>query len=202
MIACTLLENFYGLKDWKQWTKNWIHSSSQTDNSKKVSRQQYPKLTTNVTTVSTESITKLSNDLSALLPAINKVAHGLAPKISSVKDAVEKMSSTYATATNKGAAIQTETCTITTKPRDVNGVLIIENADPTFRNSSDIKEASPKPSPKRNYYMPSEPPEGISTWNLKHTMNPKRLKMHGGQTSWVRTRSVAGQERFRKTSQS
>ena len=31
-------------------------------------------------------------------------------------------------------------------------------------------------------------------------MNPKRLKMHGGQTSWVMTRSVAGQERFRKTS--
>ena len=61
---------------------------------------------TNVTAVSTESITKLSNDLSALIPAINKVAHGLAPKISSVEDAVEKMSSTYATATNKLAAIK------------------------------------------------------------------------------------------------
>ena len=104
---------------------------------------------TNVTTVSTESITKLSNDLSALLPAINKVAHGRAPKISSVKVAVEKMSSTYATATNKGAAIQTETCTITTKPRDVNGVLIIENADLTFRNSSDTKRSFSKAFPKK-----------------------------------------------------
>ena len=45
---------------------------------------------TNVTAVSTESITKLSKDLSAKIPAINKVAHGIAPRSSSVKDAVEK----------------------------------------------------------------------------------------------------------------
>ena len=150
---------------------------------------------TNVTTVSTESITKLSNDLSALLPAINKVAHGIAPKISSVKDAVEKMSSTYATATNKGAAIQTETCTITTNPRDVNGVLIIENAD-------DIKRSFSKAFPKKKLLYAFRTTRGHIHLELKHTMNPKRLKMHGGQTSWVRTRSVAGQEHFRKTSQS
>ena len=59
------------------------------------------------------------------------------------------MTSTYATAKNKRAAIQTETCTITTKPRDVNGVLIIENADPTFRNSSDIKRSFSKAFPKK-----------------------------------------------------
>ena len=45
---------------------------------------------THATTVATESIIKLIKDLSALLPSINKVAHGVVPKISSVKSAVEK----------------------------------------------------------------------------------------------------------------
>ena len=45
---------------------------------------------TNATTVATESIIKLSKDLSALLPSINKVAHRVVPKISSVKSAVKK----------------------------------------------------------------------------------------------------------------
>ena len=33
-----------------------------------------------------------------MVPSINKTAHGLVPKKGSVKDAVEKMASTYATA--------------------------------------------------------------------------------------------------------
>ena len=52
---------------------------------------------THVTTLATEIFVKLSNCLSAALPSINKVAHRVVPKISSVKSAVEKMASTYAT---------------------------------------------------------------------------------------------------------
>ena len=123
----------------------------------------------------------------------------LHPKLA-VKDAVEKMSSTYATATNKGATIQTETCTITTKPRDVNGVLIIENADPTFRNSSDIKRSFSKAFPKKKLLYAFRTTRGHI--HLEIETHDESKEMHGGQTSWVRTRSVAGQERFRKTSQS
>ena len=46
---------------------------------------------THATTLATESIIKLSKDLSALLPSINKVAQGVVAKVSSVKCAVEKM---------------------------------------------------------------------------------------------------------------
>ena len=45
---------------------------------------------THATTLATESIIKLSKDLSGLPPSINKVAHGVVPKSSSVKCAVEK----------------------------------------------------------------------------------------------------------------
>ena len=52
---------------------------------------------THATTVAIESIIKLSKYLSALLPSISRVAQGVAPKISSVKSAEEKMASTNAT---------------------------------------------------------------------------------------------------------
>ena len=54
--------------------------------------------TTNATTIATQSIMKLNDNFTPMMPSINKKAHGVVPKISSVNDAVEKMASTYATA--------------------------------------------------------------------------------------------------------
>ena len=102
---------------------------------------------THATTVATESIIKLIKDLSALLPSINKVAHGVVPKISSVKSAVEKMASTYATAASTGTSKAiTQNATI---ERDVTAVLLIENADPSFVNSTNIKHSFSKAFPKK-----------------------------------------------------
>ena len=56
---------------------------------------------THATTVATESIIKLSKDLSALLPSINKVAHGVVPALSKVQ---KKMASTYATVALTGTS--------------------------------------------------------------------------------------------------
>ena len=44
---------------------------------------------TNATTIATQSILKLNDDFTAMMPSINRIAHGVVPKISSVKDAVE-----------------------------------------------------------------------------------------------------------------
>ena len=102
---------------------------------------------THATTVATESIIKLSKDLSALLPYINKVAHGVVPKISSVKSTVEKMASTYAKVASTGTSKAiTQNATI---QRDVTAVLLIENADPSFKNSTDIKRSFSKAFPKK-----------------------------------------------------
>ena len=99
------------------------------------------------TTLATESIMKLSKDLSALLPSINKVAHGVVPKISSVKNAVEKMASTYATVASTGTSnARTQNATM---ERDVTAVLLIENADPSFKNSTDIKRSFSKAFPRK-----------------------------------------------------
>ena len=57
---------------------------------------------THATTLATDRILKLSKDLSALLPSLNKVAHGVVPKISFVKRAVEKTTSTYASVASTG----------------------------------------------------------------------------------------------------
>ena len=50
--------------------------------------------TANATTIATQSIKKLIDDFTAMMPSINKIAHRVVPKISSFKDAVEKMAST------------------------------------------------------------------------------------------------------------
>ena len=50
------------------------------------------------TTIATQSITNINNGFTAMMPSINKIAHGVVPKISSVEDAVEKKTSTYAAA--------------------------------------------------------------------------------------------------------
>ena len=52
----------------------------------------------NATTTATQSILELNEDFSAMMPSINRIARGVVPKISSVKDAVEKVASTYAIA--------------------------------------------------------------------------------------------------------
>ena len=102
---------------------------------------------THATLVATESISKLSEDLSALLPSINKVAHGVVPKISSVKSAVKKMASTYATVASRGTSKAiTQNATI---ERDVTAVLLIENADPSLKNSTDIKRSFSKAFPEK-----------------------------------------------------
>ena len=101
---------------------------------------------THATTVATESIIKLSKDLSALFPSINKVAHGVVPKISSVKSAVGKMASTYATVASTGTSIAiTQNATI---ERDVTALLLIGNADPSFKNSKHTKRSFCKAFPK------------------------------------------------------
>ena len=38
-----------------------------------------------------------------MMPSINKIVHGVVPKISSVEDAVEKKTSTYASAAATGS---------------------------------------------------------------------------------------------------
>ena len=102
---------------------------------------------THATTLAKESVIKLSEDLSALLPSINKVAHGVVPRISSVENAVEKMASTYVTVTSTGTSnAKTQNATI---ERDVTAVLLIDNADPSFKNSTDIKRSFSKASQKK-----------------------------------------------------
>ena len=97
----------------------------------------------NAITMATQSILKLNEDFTAMMPSINRVAHGVVPKISSVKDAVEKMASTYATAAATGTTKLGVTIT-TSKPRDLTSILIIENADPSYKNSAVIKRSFAK----------------------------------------------------------
>ena len=94
----------------------------------------------NATTIATQSIMKLNDDFTAMMPSINEIAHGVVPKISSIKDAVEKMASTYATAvatrsTKLGTMIKTSI------PRDISSILIIENADASYESIADIKRS-------------------------------------------------------------
>ena len=49
--------------------------------------------TANATTSATQRIMKLNDDFSSMMPLINNIAHGVVPKISSVKDAVKKTAS-------------------------------------------------------------------------------------------------------------
>ena len=104
--------------------------------------------TANAITFATQSIVKLNDDFTAMMPSIKKLAHGVVPKISSVKDAVEKMASTYATA----AAIENTklgTITKTSIPRDISSILLIEIADLSYKNSGDIKRSFSKCFPKK-----------------------------------------------------
>ena len=57
---------------------------------------------TNATCIASESILKVSPELTAINPSINNAAHGVLPKISSVKSAVGKMASTNASTTAIG----------------------------------------------------------------------------------------------------
>ena len=101
----------------------------------------------NATALATQSILILNEDVTAMVPSINKITHGVVPKISSVKDAVEKMASTDATAaatgTTKLGAIKT-----TSKLRNLSPLLIIENADLSYKNSANIKRSFAKCFPK------------------------------------------------------
>ena len=102
---------------------------------------------THATTLATESNIKLSKDLSALLPSIKKIANGMVPKISSVKSAVEKLASTYTTVASTGTSNAIpKNATI---ERDVTAVLLIEDADRSFKNSTDIKRSFSKAFPKK-----------------------------------------------------
>ena len=67
-----------------------------------------------------------------MMPSINKIAHEVVPKISSVKDAFEKIASTYAFA---AAFETTKLSTIMTisKPRDISSILLVENAGPFYK---------------------------------------------------------------------
>ena len=57
---------------------------------------------TNATCIASESTLKVSKDLTAIIPIINKVAHRVVHKIRSVKSADEKMAWTYASTTATG----------------------------------------------------------------------------------------------------
>ena len=110
-------------------------SFKQTNN---IKRGSYSKVeqSTDATCIACESILKVTKELIAIVPSKVKVAHGVVPKISSVKSAVEKMASTYASTTAIG--LQKSRVKYNTKPkRDVSSVFIIENSDVTFRNSSE-----------------------------------------------------------------
>ena len=65
---------------------------------------------------------KLNDDFTAMIPSINKTAYGVGLNISSGKDVVEKMASTYTIAAAKestklGIVIKTST------PRDISSIL-------------------------------------------------------------------------------
>ena len=96
--------------------------------------------TAKATTIAAQSIMKLNDDFTAMMPSINKIAHGVVSKISSVIGASEKMASTYATA---AATESTKLGTMfkTSKPRVISSIRMIENADPSYQNSADIKRS-------------------------------------------------------------
>ena len=102
----------------------------------------------NATTIATHSILKLNEDFTAMMLSINRIAHGVVPKISSVKDAVKKKASTYATAAATGTMDLGATIT-TSKSRDSPSILIIENADRSYKNSADIKRSFAEFFPKK-----------------------------------------------------
>ena len=106
----------------------------------------------NATAIPTQSILKVNEDFTPMMPSINRIAHGVVPKISSVKDAVEKMASTYATAAATGTKKLGATIT-TSKLRDLSSLLIIEKADPSYKNSADIKRSFAKCFPRKNCYL-------------------------------------------------
>ena len=102
--------------------------------------------TANVTTIVTQSIKKLNDDFTAMMPSITKKAHGVVSKISSVKDSVEKIDSTYAAATG---STKLSTIIKTSIPRDISSILIIEKADPPYKNKTDIKRSFSKGFPEK-----------------------------------------------------
>ena len=99
--------------------------------------------TANTTTVATQSIMKLNDNFTAMVPLINEIAQGFLPKINSVKDVVEKMFSTYATAAATGST-KLGNIIKTSIPRDISSILIFESADPSYKISADIKRSFSK----------------------------------------------------------
>ena len=106
--------------------------------------------TANATTTARQSNMKLNDNFAAMMLSINKIAHGVLPKINSVKEAVEKMIPRYATtveSTKLGTVIKTSI------PRDISSILILENAEPSYKNGANIKRSFSKrfPSTKLLY---------------------------------------------------
>ena len=153
---------------------------------------------THATTVATESNIKLSNDLLALLPSINKVAHGVVPKISSVKSAMEKMASTYATVASTGTSNAiTQNAKI---ERDVTAVLLIENADPSFKNSTDIKRSFSKALPKKKLMYAFGTTRGhIHLEFASHEESKEIEEAHGNQPSLAQKLFVGDHESCKKS---
>ena len=104
----------------------------------------------NATTIATQSIMRLNDDFTAMMPSINKIAHGAVPNIRSVRDAVKKMASTYATAAATGST-KLGTIIKTSIPRDISSIRIIEIADSSNKNSADVERRFCKCFSKKNF---------------------------------------------------
>ena len=105
------------------------------------------------------------------MPSINKIAHGVVQNRSSVKDAVEKMTSTYAAvtgSTKQGTIIKTSI------PPYISPILIIENADPSYKKTPILNEAFLKVYPRKNCCMLSEQLEDTYTSNSNQGKSQKK----------------------------
>ena len=87
-----------------------------------------------------------------------------------------------------------------TKERDLTAVLLIENGDPSFKNSSHTKHSFSKAFPKKKLIcMHSEQRGAISIWISRHTKNPKESSKHGHQPFWAQKQNCRRPGKLQKT---